>query len=341
MTTPKLTDEAVAALPIHDGRVELLEEIMSSPVIDRVTEPTSPSGRRTPRWVTTVAAAAAVVTVAAVPLYLTRDGGDPSGTNGAPGATGVESPGGERAILTTAGWTVDNVNDDEKWGGEVGYSKGSQHLAVTWYPASEYDSYVTDREHINHPEVDQGQAIEVLGAPARLWAYTANDHTVIRTAGDRWFLEVRGDGMDKQAFVALLGDLQLVDKVGLETSLAADFVTQEERPGAIGDILDGIGALPPGLQASDVTSSEPDRYHLGADVSGAVACGWIAEFAAAKSAGSESRMAAATDALAASHDWPILREMNDRGDYPEAVWDYADQVAAGKVPEGYRQGLGC
>lgn len=339
MTTPKLTDEAVAHLPLHDGRVELLEEIMASPVIDRVIEPAAPSGRRTPRWVAAVGAAAAVITVAAVPLYLTRDGGS-GDSNGAPRAVGVEAPTGERAILTTAGWTVDNVNDGE-WGGEVGYTKGGAELVITWYLADQYDSYVTDREHINHPEVDQGQAIEVLGAPARLWAYTSDDHTVIRAPGDRYFLEVRGGGMGKQAFVALLGDLQLVNKVGLEGSLPADFVTGDERAGAIGDILDGIGALPPGLAASDVTSSEPDRYHLGADVSGTVACGWIAEFAAAKSAGSQARMAAAADALAASHDWPILHEMNDRGDYPEVVWEYADEVAAGKVPEGYRQGLGC
>ena len=340
MTTPKPTDQAVSALPIHDGRVELLEEIMASPVIDRTIRSDPGGPRHSRRWVGSIAAAAAIITVAAVPLYLTREGGDPSGSNGAPGATVVESPSGERAILTTDGWTVDNVNDDEKWGGEIGYDKGDQHLAITWYPADQYDSYVTDREHIDHPEVNPGEAIEVLGAPARLWAYTSQDHTVIRTAGDKWFLEVRGDGMGKQAFVALLGDLQRVDKVGLESALPADYVTREERPAAIADILDGIGTLPPGLEASDVTSSEPDRYHLGADVAGTVACAWFKEYAAAKSAGNESRMAAAAAALEASHDWPILHEMDARGDYPEVLWEYTDMVAAGNVPEGHRQGRG-
>ena len=42
--------------------------------------------------------------------------------------------------------------------------------------------------------------------------------------------------------------------------------------------------------------------------------------------------------LGTSRDWPVLDEMNERGDYPEVVWEYADQVAAGQVPEGYRRG---
>jgi hypothetical protein len=33
--------------------------------------------------------------------------------------------------------------------------------------------------------------------------------------------------------------------------------------------------------------------------------------------------------------------MDERGDYPEVLWEYADQVAAGQVPDGYQGGLGC
>jgi hypothetical protein len=338
MTTPKLTDEAVAALPIHDGRVELLEEIMATPVIDRVTEPTAPRGRRTPRWVATVGAAAAVMAVAAIPLWITQ-GEEPAAEQGAPFASVVEGLG-ERALLTTAGWTVENVNENE-YGGEIGYANGGKSLQITWYPAAQYESYVTDREHIRHPEVDPGEAVDVLGASSRLWAYGSHDHTVILPPGDKFFLEVRGDGMDKQAFLAILGDLRLVDRAGLEDGLPARFVTKQERSAAITEILDGIGTLPPGFDAAEVTSTEPDPYHLGADVSGAVACAWIAEFARAKDAGSEPRMAAAADALQTSKHWPILLEMEKRGDYSEVVWAYADKVAAGAVPEGYRQGLGC
>jgi hypothetical protein len=33
--------------------------------------------------------------------------------------------------------------------------------------------------------------------------------------------------------------------------------------------------------------------------------------------------------------------MDAEGDYPEVVWEMADQVAAGTVPREYEQGLGC
>ena len=33
--------------------------------------------------------------------------------------------------------------------------------------------------------------------------------------------------------------------------------------------------------------------------------------------------------------------MNADGDYPEVVWELADQAVAGQVPDWYREGLGC
>jgi hypothetical protein len=49
----------------------------------------------------------------------------------------------------------------------------------------------------------------------------------------------------------------------------------------------------------------------------------------------------ARDVLATSHDWPVLHEMNETGDYPEVLWGLADQAAAGEVPDWYAGGLGC
>lgn len=33
--------------------------------------------------------------------------------------------------------------------------------------------------------------------------------------------------------------------------------------------------------------------------------------------------------------------MKAEGDYPEVIWQFADEVGAGRVPEGYQDGLGC
>lgn len=62
------------------------------------------------------------------------------------------------------------------------------------------------------------------------------------------------------------------------------------------------------------------------------------------------RILIAVDALATSHDWLILLEMQDQGDYPQMLWKYADAVGGdGTVIEGriltveesYQNALGC
>lgn len=340
--TRKLTDAAVAALPVHDGRVELLEEIMTTPVLDRVKERHDPDRPRTGRWLAVVAAAASVAVVASAPLWLDLGNREGKGGGDAQVATGVEGATGDRAVLDAPGWTANHTNDDPEHGGEIGYTaSGGRDLQITWYAADQYASYVEDRQHIDHPTVNPGTPVTVAGKPALMWPYSATDHAAIREVEKDFFIEVRASGMEEAAFRELLTHVRMVDKAGFESALPADFVTDAERQGVIDEILAGLGTLPPGFPAGELASSEPDRYHLGADVSGAVACAWIEEYADAKQAGATARMAAATDALQASRSWPILLEMEDRGDYPEVLWSYADEVEAGTVPEGFREGLGC
>ena len=72
----RLTDDVVSGLPVSVARQELLEEIMSTPVIDTVESPPRPP-RRTRGWAIAVAAAAAVALVVAVPLWASA--GRPAG----------------------------------------------------------------------------------------------------------------------------------------------------------------------------------------------------------------------------------------------------------------------
>jgi hypothetical protein len=61
--------------------------------------------------------------------------------------------------------------------------------------------------------------------------------------------------------------------------------------------------------------------------------------------------ATAAKALATSREWPLLREMDAEGDYPEVVWQYADAInGKGDVPGGklgltvggtYKDAFGC
>jgi hypothetical protein len=270
-------------------------------------------------------------------------GRDSDGAQDRTGGLAAEpEPGsGPLAVLDAPGWQADHVERSKAYG-EISYVDGDQTLDVTWYAADQRPGYVEDRQHIDHPKVDPGEQVVVLGRGGLLWPYSDHDHTVIREAQGGFFIEVRGSGMDKAGFLALLDQLRAVDAAGLEASLPEELVTGAERSDAIKTILAEMGTdLPPGYDGSPLTSTEPDRYHLGADIAGGVACAWLDEFAAAKQSGDSSRIEAAVAALQESKQWPILLEMDVRGDYPEVLWSYADDALAGRVPERYRGGLGC
>lgn len=327
----KITDAGVAGLPLHEGRAELLEEIMSIAPLESVTapSPTPPSRRR--RLVSAIGAAAAVAAVLAGVVWLGSQGGDQTAEDvpvaSAPGA-------GEIAVLEVDGWVMTYSSIDEEHGGEVRYEKGDQGLDIHWRPAAQYDSYVADRRDVSAPE-----ALEILGRPAQLFTYSANDHAAIREVVGDFMLEVRGAGMDKAGYLALLDQLVGIEPADLDSHLPASFVTAAERPGVIVTMLKPI-PVPDGFDKA-IASEEVDRYQLGADVTGAVGCAWVKDFAAAKESGDAAAVRAAQSALATSRDWPILKEMVSEGEFPAVVWDIADQVARGEVPEGTEEGLGC
>ena len=345
-TRAKLTDDAISALPLEAGRAELLEEIMSTVAPDRQSaEPdTIPTPRRA-RWLAPLAVAAAVATLAGAPLLW-----DALHEDAAPKVhyqSATESPGtGYRAVLTVPGWKVDNVEADSKYGGEINYTKDGQHLAITWYPEENYQDYLVDRQHITDPDTaDPGDPVTVLGVAGHLWAYADADHTVMREPQAGHWMEFRGDGMDRAAFEELLTHLKLVSLEEFESALPSSFLTSDDRPAAVKEILGGIedvtGVTVPAGTTLDTRSEEQDPYHLGADIAGQYACAWISEFADAKGGGDQARADEAARVMGTSRQWPVLQEMNSDGDYPEVVWEYADQMAVGQVPEGYDEGLGC
>ncbi len=330
-----ITDEAVARLPLAEGRAELLEEIMSlttenAPATDA---PTSARRRRLLPVLGAVAAAAVIAAALVVPRLL---GDDRTMVTDPPFAAPAA---GNLAVLDAPGWQLRSATVQPGYG-SLDYADGPREVEISWKRSALHPQYVADRERIQAPAVDPGEPVVVLSRAARLWAYGPTDHTVIREPDGGVFLEVRGSGMDLAAFRALLADLRLVAGRDLDDHLPARFVTGAERDDAIGEALAGV-PLPPGLDTEDIESSEVDPYHLGADVTGAVVCAWIGRFAEAREQGDAVEAQRAQDALATSRQWPVLRAMDERGDYPEVVWDMSDQIGAGTVPEEYQGGLGC
>ncbi|MEU4675635.1 hypothetical protein [Micromonospora sp. NPDC023737] len=100
--------------------------------------------------------------------------------------------------------------------------------------------------------------------------------------------------------------------------------------------------LPPEFDAAALAHlGTNDPYQFGTEVTGRVGCAWISEWFRAKRTGDDAALKRAADAMLSSHEWRVLRLMNEKGDRPEVFWDIADQVAAGNPPIGYAPALGC
>lgn len=341
------TDEQVASLPIAQGRAELLEEIMSTPVLGQ-TDRDRPARSRpaSRRWAVPLAAAAAVVALASTPLWWPgSDGPAPSGpaTNVAP----VPAPL-TQMILEAPGWEVDNASGDldEQ---EVSYFLGGDdevRVDITRMPAqpgATIDDFVPDYRDVTTPESD-GTPLDVAGLTGRTWAYNPQDRVVITEPTNGYWFEVRAGGGTEAEFEALLAQLRLVDQQGFEDSLPDSFVLPAERETAAAEILRGIadnggGTVPQGTPLP--SSTEIDGRQFGIDVAGQFACAWFARYVDATGSGDAAARAQAQEVLGTARAWPVLVELGPGDGYVDLLYDFVDRAVAGKTLGNLRNGLGC
>lgn len=332
-----ISDDAVRGLPLQQARAELLEEIMATPVTvpDRATQPNPRPPRR---WLIPVVAAAAAAALVAGPVLVTelRD----AEPDKVPVASEPTPPTGYDWVrLPTAGWTAVHV---QVGGGdrEVQYLKGDDLVEISLRPTTLRPSYVDDRRHLDSSGIDEGTEIDILGATGTMWAYNDQDHTVIGAPeGDR-FPEVRVSGLTRAEFTDLVAQLEWTDDASFQASLPERFVTDDERPARIAEMLADVDVRP-GFDKATVTSAQMDPYQLGAAVTAAVACDLLEEYQRATTDGDEAAQEQAVDLLGRSRQWDVLQQMDREGSFASLVWRYADQVANGELPQEYRQGLGC
>ena len=344
-TTP-WPQERVASLPLAGAEHDLLEEIMSTPIRDRTTRHvTEPPVRRTPRWLVPVAAALAVALAVGLPLALRGDGdsGSAGGPTYAAGPTRVAESN-PRLLVRAPVWSVSDVQGFTRSEGEMTFTDGPHELEVSWRPAASYQDYLADRSH------DMvGRPSEVLGRRATTFRYNGTDFTTILAPAKVSFLEIRGDLGSRRAYRDILAALT---PVSVQTWLAAmppSVVKPKDMDATVAKMLTGV-PLPAGFDSRPLSRDLPnDRYQVGATVSGAVACAWLSRWDTAVKAGDDAAAKQAVNAMATSHRWKVLRDMDAEGDYPEAVWETADGMKGkhldlfdGKLTrQVWTQGLGC
>jgi hypothetical protein len=252
-----------------------------------------------------------------------------------------------RLLVGDPGWKVTRADQFSADFGEMTFSDGDRVLELRWQPAQEYQPLVRDRAASS----DLRDTAPVEGVQATLFRYEGtNDFTAIWLHG-RSVLEARGIASDVAEFRTALAALHAVDVDAWLSAMPESVVKPQNRAEVVEEMLAGI-PLPPGFDVAALRRGDAvrDRYQLGAQVAGAVACAWIERWVAAGHAGDEAVTRGALEAMATSRSWPVLREMEDEGDYPEVLWEYADAMAAnaavmgGKqltVEESYKRALGC
>lgn len=236
-----------------------------------------------------------------------------------------------RLLIDADGWKVTRADEFALTSGEVQYSNGEHTIQLNWYPTAERAPLAAD----------PGSQTTML-APARR---DGRPMTVVRYDGtDRYraqwregghAMEVDGTAASPQAFLDTVSRLHRVDVDAWLSAMPASVITAADRAGTVDQMLAGV-ALPPGFDVAALRA-EPgvlERYQLGARVTGAVVCAWIDEWNAARRDGDPARAARAVDAVGTSRSWPVLQSMNAEGDWPEAIWETADAMAAGHGPAG-------
>lgn len=354
--TAPIGDDAVRQFQLT-GEEELRRAIVAEPAAPQGAprRRTERAWRRPRRLALATAGAAIALGLALVGVSLTSGGGVQTGPDRAWAAQALRVAGAvPRLALGEPGWRIVRADDFTVRDGALTFEDGARTLVLRWLPGRDFDALLAgNAEH--HPRL---AGVDVHGSPAALFGADGVYSAVWRMG--RYAFELRSevvgavaaDAMPREEFAALVGSMRLVSVDAWLAAMPPSTVLPSARADAVEEMLTGL-PLPPGFAApaQKVDGGVQDRYHLAADVAGAVACGWIAQWVAARRAGDATAERAAVAALAGSRDWPVLREMNADGDYPEAVWRYADAVAGRDVALGgsdaltvegsYVEALGC
>ncbi|HJQ44588.1 MAG TPA: hypothetical protein VJ831_15970 [Jatrophihabitantaceae bacterium] len=258
---------------------------------------------------------AAAIVAAAVPLALTFV--SPSSNGRAYGAELVKfAENSPRLLVGADGWRVTRADEQDSHTGEMTFTSGSSQMDVFWVAGAtskETDKY--DLKHVIDATID--------GSKAWVGVYdNSHEFEALWSVGDQ-AREARGVFTSPEDFLAVATTLHRVDVDTWLNAMPASVVSPENRAAVIGQMLSDV-PKPPDFDVAKLLQGPgvSDRYQLGAHVIAAVSCAWIHQWAH----GTPAERAEAAAAMAGSHNWAILNEMNSDGDYPEVVWEIADAL---------------
>jgi hypothetical protein len=292
----------------------------------------------------------ALVAALLVSLAVAFDGsrGQHIETVGQPDTASIAPSGLPRMLLgEEEGWEVTRADEGSEQG-EMTFAEDDREVDLRWTAANEHDSTVEDRRASSDVEAP----IVVGGRAGIVFHYSqTSDYTAVWFDGDHTFELVGGPFGSLDEFRATASTLETVDEQTWLAAMPDSVVAPGSRAAIVADMVADI-PLPPSLDLSDLAtgSDVSDRYQLGAQVTSAVACGWVDEWVAARRVGDVEAEVAAEVAMSTSRDWAVLREMETEGAWAQHVWQFADAMEIDgivhdnidlPVEEAARGGLGC
>lgn len=378
-------DPTPAAVPAPAPGAEAEPDLYADPeeIVDGADARPSRRRRRPPRSrpVVVLAAVAAAVVVMIVAGLVGRGPREGVTTDDAPAANpdtptsraavdpSALADGPPRLLIRAEGWEVTRVEEVRVEQGDMTFSGPDESLVLNLHWSTEpggglYDDGIAEGMErlpdvtitghqaalFTSPEVD-GEAVEGDGPEP-----TVPDEGPLFVAQwtDREYeLELWGYLPDADAFLDVATTVEAVDAATWLAALPESTVSPEGLAGTVQTMLADV-PLPPGLDPHALatgTGVVRDRYHLGVDVTGAVACGWIARWVDATATGDTAAAQEAVDAMGTSPEWDILQEMEPQGGWSEVVWELSAAMAGdGTVDRGrpdipladeYVNSLGC
>jgi hypothetical protein len=243
-----------------------------------------------------------------------------------------------RLLVTAPGWKVTDAGEFEADYGEMTFADGPRALALNWYPARLYRSYLRDRAQVSPPRRSR-----LLGRTATTVEYGhRGDYATMIAPIGAVFVEVRGRLGGHAAYERVLHSLRAVDIDTWLAAMPASVVSPEARPRAVAAMLRGI-PYPPGFDPSRIESETAvlDHYGLGVRVADAISCGWVESWLAAQASGDRVAAQDAVEAMASSHHWPLLLQMEReaRLSWAHNIWHAAAELRRGHLDQGFGQAL--
>lgn len=277
------------------------------------------------RRATTLAVGVALACIAAV-AALALFGGLPGTGRGGPSfaAAAIEvAEANPRLLVTEPGWSVTRADEFNAESGEITFSDGSHDLDVVWYPARFYGGYLRDRANVSTPTRST-----LLGGVATTVDYGREEYATMLAPQGRVFVEIRGRLGSKARYDAVLRSLRPVDVDSWLAAMPPSAVTPSNRAAAVEKVLRGV-PLPPGFDLSALEASEAVRepYQLTVEVTGAVACGWVESWIAARRSGEAGKAAAAVEAMSSWEHWPALQSKQMRRGWAQNIRQTAKRLA--------------